>query len=193
MGWDRLSRIAAAVNPVAMHAETVDGSDPLAVADAVARKRALLAAGEGPALLDVECYRPGGHSTTDANAYRSREEIQAWAALDPIASFAAKLTEHGVVSPSAIEDMRVSVAATVRAVTAAAVDPAISPIVDVRADRGPDDAGARHQAAGDVGAGAPGRQEEPLWPRRRRRGALADALDHAARCAVRGDSASHDT
>jgi len=134
MGWDRLSRIAAAVNPVAMHAETVDGSNPLAVADAVARKRALLAAGEGPSLLDVECYRAGGHSTTDANAYRSREEIQAWAALDPIASFAAKLTQHGVVSAAAIEDMRAGVAATIRAVTAAAVDPAISPIVDVRAN-----------------------------------------------------------
>ena len=57
MGWDRLSRIAAAVNAEAMHAETVDGTNPLAVADAVGRKRALLLAGQGPALLDVECYR----------------------------------------------------------------------------------------------------------------------------------------
>jgi 2-oxoisovalerate dehydrogenase E1 component len=67
MGWDRLSRIGAAINPAAMHAETVDGTNPLAVADAVARKRALLLAGKGPALLDVECYRSSGHSTTDAN------------------------------------------------------------------------------------------------------------------------------
>ena len=44
------SRIGAGINPEAMHAETVDGSNPLAVADAVARKRALLLAGEGPAL-----------------------------------------------------------------------------------------------------------------------------------------------
>ena len=48
MGWDRLSRIGAAVNHEALHAETVDGTNPLAVADAVARKRALLLAGQGP-------------------------------------------------------------------------------------------------------------------------------------------------
>ena len=90
MGWDRLSRIGAGDQPAAMHAETVDGANPLAVADAVARKRALLVAGKGPALLDIECYRSCGHSTTDANAYRSREEMKAWEAHDPIALFAAR-------------------------------------------------------------------------------------------------------
>ena len=84
MGWDRLSRIGAAVNHKALHAETVDGTNPLAVADAVARKRALLLSGQGPALLDVECYRSTGHSTTDANVYRTKEEIAAWESLDPI-------------------------------------------------------------------------------------------------------------
>ncbi|MEM7258920.1 MAG: thiamine pyrophosphate-dependent enzyme, partial [Pseudomonadota bacterium] len=39
MGWDRLSRIGAGINADAMHAETVDGTNPLAVADAVSRKR----------------------------------------------------------------------------------------------------------------------------------------------------------
>lgn len=72
-GWNRLSRIGGAINPANMHAETVDGSNPLAVADAVRRKRPLLEAGQGPALLDVECYRFAGHSTSDANVYRSRE------------------------------------------------------------------------------------------------------------------------
>ncbi len=58
MGWDRLSRIGAAINPEAMHAETVDGGNPLAVADAVARKRELLLEGRGPALLDVDAIAP---------------------------------------------------------------------------------------------------------------------------------------
>ena len=35
MSWDRLSRIASGVNPEQLHAETVNGSDPLSVADAV--------------------------------------------------------------------------------------------------------------------------------------------------------------
>lgn len=134
MGWDRLSRIAAAVNVDAMHAETVDGANVLAVADAVARKRAQLLAGQGPALLDVECYRSTGHSTTDTNVYRSKEEMDRWASHDPIATFSASLIESGAIVAADIEAMRADVAETIRKVTAAAVDPNIAPIVDVRAD-----------------------------------------------------------
>jgi 2-oxoisovalerate dehydrogenase E1 component len=133
-GWERLARIGAGVNPENMHAETVDGSNPLAVADAVERKRALLEAGGGPALLDVECYRSTGHSTTDANVYRSREELQAWAAHDPIVLLTAQLREAGMMDADAIEAMREDVAAQLRAVVAAVVDPAIAPPVDIAAD-----------------------------------------------------------
>lgn len=134
MGWDRLSRIAAGVNPEAMHAETVDGSNPLAVADAVARKRALLLEGKGPALLDVECYRSGGHSTTDANVYRSKEELAAWQPLDPIASFAAALAAEGVMDEAAVAAMREHVTAAITAITRAATDPALAPAIDVPSD-----------------------------------------------------------
>ncbi|MCB1489922.1 MAG: dehydrogenase, partial [Bauldia sp.] len=133
-GWDRLSRIGAGINPDAMHAETVDGANPLAVADAVARKRALLVEGGGPALLDVECYRSSGHSTTDANVYRSRDEMKAWAAHDPIALYAATLKEAGILDDAAEAAMAETVAARIRAVTAAAVDPAIAPPVEIRAN-----------------------------------------------------------
>ena len=131
MGWDRLSRIGAAVNPQALHAETVDGTNPLAVADAVARKRALLLEGRGPALLDVECYRSGGHSTTDANAYRTREELALWEAHDPIAKFAAQLIAAGVMDQPTVDAMRTGVVESIAAVTRAAV--AAAP-VDVPAD-----------------------------------------------------------
>lgn len=134
MGWDRLSRIGAAVNPAAMHAETVDGTNPLAVADAVERQRERLLRGEGPALLDVECYRSGGHSTTDANVYRTREEIAAWEARDPIAAFTAALIGEGLIGADEAKTMRESVATQIRAVTAAAVNPEAAPIVNLAAD-----------------------------------------------------------
>ncbi len=134
MGWDRLSRIAAAVNVDAMHAETVDGTNPLAVANAVARKRALLLAGEGPALLDVECYRSAGHSTTDANVYRTKDEIERWSTYDPIASFGKALAGAGVVTTATVEALQAEVRETVRRVVQAAADPGIAPIVDVKAD-----------------------------------------------------------
>lgn len=134
MGWDRLSRIGASINPEQMHAETVDGSNPLAVADAVRRKRELLLNGEGPALLDVECYRSTGHSTTDTNAYRSRDEMKAWEAFDPIVQFSAKLVESGILSADQVDEMKAAAGDVIERVTRAAVDPEISPIVDVPND-----------------------------------------------------------
>jgi 2-oxoisovalerate dehydrogenase E1 component len=133
-GWERLSRIGAAANPASLHAETVDGTNPLAVADAVRRKRALLLEGRGPALLDVECYRLSGHSTTDANVYRTREEMAAWAEFDPIALFAAALKAEGILDDAGEQAMREGVAEQMRKVTGAAVNPEAAPPVDVQAD-----------------------------------------------------------
>lgn len=133
MGWDRLSRIGAGVNPANLHAETVDGANVLAVADAVARKRALLVAGKGPALLDVEAYRISGHSTTDANVYRTRDEVQAWSPHDPIAVHAAAVREAGLIDDAGEEALRDEVKALIRDVTAAAVNPEAAPIIDIAA------------------------------------------------------------
>ncbi|MEM7711324.1 MAG: thiamine pyrophosphate-dependent enzyme, partial [Pseudomonadota bacterium] len=134
MGWDRLARIGAGIAPHALHAETVDGTNPLAVADAVTRKRTRLLGREGPALLDVECYRFCGHSTTDANAYRSREELKLWDPFDPIPRFAAALVEAGILTDQAVDAMREEVVERIAAITRAAVDPRIAPPVDVPAD-----------------------------------------------------------
>lgn len=134
MGWDRLARIGAGVNAQAMHAETVDGTNPLAVADAVARKRSLLLEGKGPALLDVECYRFGGHSTTDANAYRTKAEIAAWDQHDAIASYAARLIGEGILDQTTFEAMKADVTSAIAAVTRAAVDPDAAPPLDIQAD-----------------------------------------------------------
>lgn len=131
MGWDRLSRIGAGLHPNALLAETVDGQNVLAVRDAVARKRVALVAGQGPALLDVECYRISGHSTTDANAYRTREEIAAWAEHDPITLFARALVEAGVTDPATQEAEAAAVDDLLRAVARAATDPSIAPPVDI--------------------------------------------------------------
>ncbi|HCX65371.1 MAG TPA: hypothetical protein DHN33_09200, partial [Eubacteriaceae bacterium] len=52
MSYQMLARVGAGINPDQMHSERVDGYNPLAVIDAVARKRKILENGEGPALLD---------------------------------------------------------------------------------------------------------------------------------------------
>ncbi|WOH63939.1 thiamine pyrophosphate-dependent enzyme [Bradyrhizobium sp. BWA-3-5] len=133
-GLDRLSRIGLGVNPQAMHAETVDGTSPLAVADAVRRKRELLVQGKGPALLDVEWYRSSGHSMFDANVYRTKEEMRAWEAHDPILLFSDRLQSAGIVRPDQIVAIRQEVASQMRSIAAVAVDPLLTPPVNIQAD-----------------------------------------------------------
>jgi len=134
MAWDRLSRIGAGVNAQGMHAETVNGTDPLAVANAVARQREHLLAGNGPAMLDVECYRYSGHSTSDANAYRSREELKAWQEHDAIARYAEQLTSHDLLTPDDVTRMQDNVRANMRAITELAINPELAPPVDIPAN-----------------------------------------------------------
>ncbi|MFV0429252.1 MAG: thiamine pyrophosphate-dependent enzyme [Arachnia sp.] len=105
MGYDILARVGAGVNPEAMHAERVDGLNPLAVADAVARKRQLLESGRGPVLTDTITYRFSGHSPSDASSYRSKEEVELWEAHDGVKNFAAYLVGNGVLSSSEVDDI----------------------------------------------------------------------------------------
>ena len=65
-----LARLGAGVNPEQMHAERVDGYNPLAVIDAIARKKEVIAKGDGPGLLETLTYRFSGHSPSDASSYR---------------------------------------------------------------------------------------------------------------------------
>lgn len=70
---------------------TVDGNDVLAVYQAVAEARARALAGDGPTLVEAVTYRWKGHSKSDREAYRTREEVKAWQARDPIPRFAEVL------------------------------------------------------------------------------------------------------
>ena len=89
--------MGAGVNPDNLHAERVDGYNPLAVAAAVAAKRDLLLAGRGPALLDTVTYRVAGHSSRDPATYRTREEIEAWEERDSLRSYGEYLGEAGLL------------------------------------------------------------------------------------------------
>jgi 2-oxoisovalerate dehydrogenase E1 component len=127
MSYDGLARIASAFDEESLHAEVVDGNDPLAVADAVQRKRPLLIEGDGPILLDVQCYRQVGHSTSDAGSYRTREELDLWRAIDPIALHARRLEEIGVVPSGHLETLQTSVRELLADVARLAVDDDLSP------------------------------------------------------------------
>ncbi|SDL24195.1 alpha-ketoacid dehydrogenase subunit alpha/beta [Tessaracoccus oleiagri] len=105
MGYDILARVGGGVNAEAMHAERVDGLNPLAVADSVRRKRQLLEEGRGPVLTDTITYRFSGHSPSDASSYRTKEEMALWEEHDGLRNFAAYLVENKVLSQGEVDDI----------------------------------------------------------------------------------------
>jgi acetoin:2,6-dichlorophenolindophenol oxidoreductase subunit alpha len=76
---------------------TVSGSDLDEVYEATLEALKRARAGEGPTLLEAITYRYLGHSKSDANLYRTREEISMWRKQDPIQRFAMKLEEEGML------------------------------------------------------------------------------------------------
>src|ERR1035438_6437840 len=99
MGVSRIARRAAGFADNNMHAEIVNGMDPLAVRDAVQRAAELCHKGQGPVLLDCDTYRYWGHSLSDPrNEYRTKEEEAAWKSVDPIETFKAQILENKVLS-----------------------------------------------------------------------------------------------
>ena len=134
MGYDMLARIGSGISPTQFHAERIDGFNPLAVIDAMERKLKILRAGEGPVLLDTVTYRYSGHSTSDQNAYRTKEEIDAWKEVDPIITYRAGLIEAGVAGDSKLDEILAETTERMTMICKAASDPQISPYIDFKAD-----------------------------------------------------------
>ncbi len=78
--------------------ETVDGMDVLAVYRAVRAAVERARRGEGPTLIEAVTYRYKGHSKSDRQVYRTKEEVQAWMARDPIARLREWLMARGWLS-----------------------------------------------------------------------------------------------
>jgi 2-oxoisovalerate dehydrogenase E1 component len=127
MGFQVLARVGSGVNSEAMHAERVDGYNPLAVADAVQRKKALLAAGQGPVLLDTITYRFSGHSPSDASAYRTKEEVDLWRAQDSLIGYRDYLLENGLAGEGELDELVANVVGRLKQVLTAAISPELSP------------------------------------------------------------------
>jgi pyruvate dehydrogenase E1 component alpha subunit len=87
----------------AMPGVTVDGNDFSAVAEALHDAIARARAGEGPSLVENQTYRWRGHSKSDRNRYRTKEEIADWMARDPIARFRNDLIAHGILDAAGAE------------------------------------------------------------------------------------------
>ncbi|NLX81915.1 MAG: dehydrogenase, partial [Proteiniphilum sp.] len=127
MGYSVAARIGAGVNPEQMHAERVDGYNPLAVIDAYKRKRKVIEDKRGPVLLDILTYRYSGHSPSDASSYRTKDEVEAWEAQDCIKSYGEQLIDAGVATQADLDNVWSDVKSLVFEMFTKAIDDEVSP------------------------------------------------------------------
>lgn len=136
MAYSEVARLGAGVTPSQMHAERVDGYNPLAVIDAYRRKRSIIENHEGPVLLDVITYRFSGHSPSDASAYRSKEEVDMWKELDSIVAFRGQLLKAAVATEAELDEIDKYVKGEILNAAKLAKDDTLSPRMNL--DKTPD-------------------------------------------------------
>jgi 2-oxoisovalerate dehydrogenase E1 component len=117
-----------------MHAERVDGYNPLAVIDAFKRKKKIIEDKDGPVLLDTLTYRFSGHSPSDASSYRTKEEMEAWQKVDSIVDYGKSLVKSKVVKEDELTKIQEEIAGTMKNICALAIDDEISPRIDLEKD-----------------------------------------------------------
>ncbi|MBR5235820.1 MAG: dehydrogenase [Clostridia bacterium] len=131
MAYNILARVGAGVSPTQLHAERVDGYNPLAVIDAMRRKIDILNNQGGPVLMDTLTYRMTGHSPSDAMTYRTKEEVEKWAEHDVLVNFEKKLVDAKVAKADDFAAMREDIRERMIKIVKLAIDDTVSPRMDL--------------------------------------------------------------
>lgn len=95
-----------------------DGNDFFAVYKVATAAIARARKGDGPSLIELETYRIRGHSRSDRNRYRTKEEIENWRTLDPILRFERGMLADGILNDAGIQAVREEVEAEIAAAIA---------------------------------------------------------------------------
>ena len=86
-----------------MPSKIVNGMSPEAVHEAIEEAAERGRKGEGPTLLEIKTYRYKGHSMSDPQKYRSKDEVEEYKQRDPIETSKKKLLEVFGVTEAEIE------------------------------------------------------------------------------------------
>ena len=83
----------------------VDGMNPVKVAEALDEAISRARNGKGPSLLEMKTYRYRGHSMSDAQKYRTKEEVEEYRKIDPITQVKDILIQNSYASEEEISVM----------------------------------------------------------------------------------------
>lgn len=89
-----------------MPSESVDGMTVEAVHDAIERASEHCRKGNGPYLLDIRTYRYKGHSMSDPQKYRTKDEVKEWQAQDPIEKVLETIKEKKYANEKQLEEIK---------------------------------------------------------------------------------------
>ena len=134
MGYEILARVGAAFNEDMMHSERIDGLNPFAVIDAFRRKKQLVLENKGPVFLDTLTYRHTGHSVTDQNAYRTKDEMDVWMENDCIARYKKEMISERVMTKKETEQFEADIKEKITNILRYATDLEFTPRMDLQKD-----------------------------------------------------------
>ena len=92
----------------------VDGMDPVAVAESVKEAVDRARKGDGPTFLEMKTYRYKGHSMSDAQKYRTKDEVAEYQKIDPITKVLDMIKKNKWATDKEIQAIQDDVKATVK-------------------------------------------------------------------------------
>ncbi|WP_345949435.1 MULTISPECIES: pyruvate dehydrogenase (acetyl-transferring) E1 component subunit alpha [unclassified Mucilaginibacter] len=99
--------------PYGIPSSAVDGMDPVAVHNAMDEAAQRARAGEGPTFLEMRTYRYKGHSMSDPQKYRTKEEVESYKAKDPIEIVKQAIEKNGYADEKWFEEIAAKIKAQV--------------------------------------------------------------------------------
>ncbi len=96
-----------------MPSKPVDGLNVEAVHEAMEEAVSRARRGDGPTFLEMKTYRYKGHSMSDAQTYRTKDEVKEYQAQDPIEKVLNTLMSNKWIDEKGVEDMEAKVKALV--------------------------------------------------------------------------------
>ncbi len=88
---------------------TIDGNNLAEVFNTVSHFADACRAGSGPVLIESLTYRWGGHSKSDAQVYRTKEEVKEWIEKDPIGRYKKILFDGGTLTEKEDKELEAKV------------------------------------------------------------------------------------
>lgn len=111
----KIENISVRATAYGVPGRTVDGNDVIAVYRATQEAAERARHGGGPTLIEAQTYRWKGHSKSDKQRYRSKEEVKEWQERDPIARLVQRMLEAAVLDEEFLAHMQTQVEAEIAA------------------------------------------------------------------------------